>query len=135
MKKKINIIVVLIMISMSACFNKFDEGYDVVGPVATIPVFTISATQPTVGQNITVNFRYYSENIEVKQLRLIQTIAGTATTVSTKDISGFNKANSYEDSFNFIVPDRPLNTVINLKVEVITNNNLSNSRAGNITVK
>ncbi|GAB2785067.1 hypothetical protein GCM10027275_31790 [Rhabdobacter roseus] len=135
MKKQLSLLLMALLVSLSACFNEYDEGYEILGPVATIPVLTFSQAQPTAGSQITVNFRYYSENIEVKELRLVQTLSNATTTVSTKPVSGFNRDNSYEDSFTYTVPSVSAGTVINLGVEVVTTNDLTNARRANITVR
>jgi hypothetical protein len=141
MKSKLHILSLLLLsllvLSTTSCFKPNEEGiYDILGPVATIPVFTITPATPAPGQNATLRIRYYSENVPVKQLRFNAIIAGNKTNVSTKEISGFNTANSYEETFTYTVPQgTALGTVITLEVEVVATNDLVNSRRGNITVR
>lgn len=136
-KKNILLSALAILIGLTSCFDEKEDEYQIIGSVGTVAVMTVSKSQPTVGEQISVNIRYYSENVAVKQLRLTQTIgSGTPTVVATKDISGFDTNNSYEDVFSYTVPAAPLNTVIKLTTEVETVNNLTNSnKFVNITVK
>jgi hypothetical protein len=123
----------LLLLAFTGCFNEYDEGYDLVGRVATIPVLTISQASAAPGVAVQVNFRYYSEHEPVSELRLIQVVNGVRSTVSTKAISGHNLRDSYEDSFSYTVPAISPTTVI-LRVEVVTANSLSNGRQANLTV-
>jgi hypothetical protein len=134
---KYHILILLVIVtSLTSCFEERDDDYKIVGAVATIPVLTVSKATPVVGEQITVNIRYYSEHVPVTEIRLIETIGtGTATVVQTKTISGFDTKNSYVDSFTYTVPTVPLNTVIRLTVEVQTENQLTNSRFTTITAK
>jgi hypothetical protein len=131
-----SLMLVVLLLTATSCFDERDEGYEMVGPVATIPVFTLSKTNPVAGETITVSFRYYSENVQVKQLRLTQTIgANAATVVASKDITNFNTENSYEDSFTYTAPAVAAGTVVRLNVEIETINGLANRRGANITVQ
>jgi hypothetical protein len=133
MKNYISIFSFVFLLSLSSCFEEYDEGYDLVGRVATIPVLTLSPSSAQVGATVNVNFRYYSEHEDVIQLRLIQIAGGQSTEVATKAISGHNRLNSYIDTFVYTVPQ--LNPgAISLRVEVVTANNLSFGRNVNFTV-
>ncbi|MCL6260995.1 hypothetical protein M3O96_17960 [Aquiflexum sp. TKW24L] len=133
MKKYISIFSIVLLISLSSCFEEYNEGYDLVGRVATIPVMTLSPTSGRVGATVNVNFRYFSENEDVIQLKLIQIAAGQATEIATKAISGHNRQNSYNDTFAYTVPALSPGA-ITLRVEVMTSNNLSNGRNVNFTI-
>jgi hypothetical protein len=138
MNKKISTIAIAFALTLclSACFDEYDEGYDIVGAVATIPTLTLSKSNPVAGEQLTLTFRYYSENIKVNELRLTETIGvgGTAAVVQTKTITDFDVKNSYQDSFAYTVPSVAIGTRIVLTVEVKTANELLNTRAGTITV-
>ena len=136
-RKNILFSALAILIGLTSCFDEKEDEYQIIGAVGTVAVMTVTKSTPTVGEQISVNIRYYSENVAVKQLRLTQTIgAGTPTVVATKDITGFDTNNSYEDVFSYTVPAAPLNTLIKLTMEVETVNNLTNSnKFVNITVK
>lgn len=133
MKNYISIFSLILMVSLSSCFDEYDEGYDLVGRVATIPVMTLSPTSAQVGATVNVNFRYYSENEDVIQLKLIQISGGQTSEVATKNVTGHNRLNSYNDSFVYTVPQLDPGA-ITLRVEVITSNNLSNGRNVTFTV-
>lgn len=133
MKIQIYIFSLLILLGFTGCFNEYDEGYDLVGRVATIPVLTLSQTSAAPGAAVMVNFRYYSEHEPVSELRLIQIVNGERTTVSTKSISAHNLRDSYQDSFSYTVPALSPTTVT-LRVEVVTANLLANGRQANLTV-
>ena len=137
MKKYISILTMLLMVSLTSCFEEYDEGYDLVGRVASIPAFTISATTAAVGAPVTANFRYYSEHEPVTELRLIQTIGGQSSVAASKPVSGHNTADSYVDSFTYTVPQAAIGTVIQLQIEVVTANGLTNRGAlsRNLTVR
>jgi hypothetical protein len=134
---KIYIVFALLPLLFTSCFEENDEGiYDIVGPVATISVFTPTPTQPNPGSQVSLRIRFYSENVAVRQLRFNTIIGGVRTNVTTRDIANFNTANSYEETFTYQVPaDMPLNTVVTLEVEIQTVNDLVNFRRGNITVR
>jgi hypothetical protein len=134
-KLKYHILILLVIVtSLTSCFEERDDDYTIVGAVATIPVLTLSKSGtsniPVVaGEQITVSFRYYSEHVVVNELRLTETIGtGTATVVQTKTVSGFDTKNSYNDSFVYTVPALASGTTIRLGVEVQTENSLVNSR-------
>ncbi len=138
MKKLANNILVstfILAVSLTSCFEEKDDDYVVIGAVASIPVFTISKNNPVAGEQVTVNIRYYSENVPVKEIRLTETIgAGTAAIVTTKTISDFDTEDSYLDSFPYVVPATAAGTAIRLTIEIQTTNDLVNSKFGNITV-
>lgn len=137
MKKYISILTVFLLISLTSCFDEYDEGYDLVGRVASIPVFTVSATTAPVGGTVTADFRYYSEHEPVTELRLIQRISGQSTVADSKPISGHDVRNSYEDSFIYTIPQVAVGTVITLQIEVVTANGLANRGilSRNVTVR
>jgi hypothetical protein len=133
MKKQRYIFFLLIVLGLTGCFSEYDEGYDLVGRVATIPVLTLSQNSAAPGATVAVNFRYYSEHEPVSELRLVQIVNGNRTTVSTKPISNHNLRDSYQDSFSYTVPSiNP--TTVTLRVEVVTANSLANGRQANLTV-
>lgn len=128
----------LIMITgLTSCFDEKDDDYKIIGAVGTVSVMTVSKAEPTVGEQISVNIRYYSENVAVKELRLTEKIgSGAATVVATREVTGFDTNNSYEDVFTYTVPAAPLNTTIRLTMEIETVNDLTNNtKFVNITVK
>jgi len=133
MKKHVNIFGILLLLSLMGCFSETDEGYDLVGRVATIPVLTLSQTSASPGVAVSVNFRYYSEHEPVTELRLIQIVNGERSTVTTKQISNHNLRDSYQDSFSYTVPTISATTVT-LRVEVVTANDLANGRQANLTI-
>jgi len=126
MKKYISIFSVFLLVSLTSCFEEYDEGYDLVGRVASIPVFTVSANTAPVGGTVTANFRYYSEHEPVTELRLIQRINGQYTVADSKEVTGHDVRNSYEDSFVYTVPQADVGVVITLQIEVVTANGLTN---------
>lgn len=135
-RKNILLSALVVLVGLTSCFDEKEEDYKIIGAVGTVSVMTVTKSSPTVGEQITVNIRYYSENVAVKQLRLTQTIGSDVTVVATKDITGFDVNNSYVDTFTYTVPTAPLNTVIKLTTEIETVNNLTNSaKFVNITVK
>ncbi|MBT1696571.1 hypothetical protein KK083_06790 [Fulvivirgaceae bacterium PWU4] len=135
-RKNILLNALVVLIGLTSCFDEKEEDYKIIGAVGTVSVMTVTKSTPTVGEQITVNIRYFSENVAVKQLRLTQTIGSDVTVVATKDVTGFDINNSYVDTFTYTVPAAPLNTVIKLTTEIETVNNLTNSaKFVNITVK
>lgn len=133
MKKYNSVLALLFLFGLAACFDERDDEYDIVGAVATIPVFEISDTTPSAGDEITVSFRYYSEHVAVSELRLLANPGGVVT---TKSITGHNLEDSYEDSFTYTVPaDTDTGMEITLTVEIETANDLVNSKSGTITVQ
>ncbi|WP_143961721.1 hypothetical protein [Litoribacter populi] len=127
MKKYIAILTMLVMVGLTSCFDEYDEGYDLLGRVASIPVFTVSSTTAAPGADVTANFRYFSEHEPVTGLRLIEIISGNETVAASKDITGHNVRDSYEDSFTYTVPaSLDPGTAITLWIEVETANGLTN---------
>jgi phosphoribulokinase len=126
MKKYIALLTMLVMVGLTSCFEEYDEGYDLIGRVATVPVFTISSSSAAPGATVTANFRYYSEHEPVTALRLIETINGEERVANSKEVTGHNLADSYEDSLTYEVPQVEAGTSIRLQVEVETANGLSN---------
>ncbi len=121
---------------ISGCLEEKEGLYNVVGPVATIPVFTASRTAPTAGETINLSVRYYSPNVAVKELRLNETL-GTAQkrAITSKAVSEFNTQNSYVDTFSYTVPvGTPRNTRIVLELEAVTTNDLVGNRTLTLTV-
>ena len=135
-KQHILVSLLVLMVFLTSCFEERDDDFKIVGAVASIPVFTVSKSNPIVGEQITVSIRYYSENVAVNELRLTEAIGTGATpvVVQTKSISGFDVKNSYTDSFTYTVPSVPVGTRIAVGVQVQTENTLTNSRSANITV-
>ncbi|HEX8531304.1 MAG TPA: hypothetical protein VF646_14835, partial [Cytophagales bacterium] len=106
-KKSILLALVAVLpLGVSGCLEEKDPLYDVVGPVATIPVFTASKTAPKAGETVTLSVRYYSPNAAVKELRLNETLgAGAKRTVVSKPVTDFDTRNSYVDAFTYAVPE------------------------------
>ncbi|MFC4873328.1 hypothetical protein [Negadavirga shengliensis] len=133
--KKYNLILCMALLSgLTSCFEVYDEGYDLIGRVATIPVFTLSQNSVAPGGEVTANYRYYSEHEAVTELRLIQIIGEEATTVSTRQVTDHNLLNSYEGSFDYTAPEVDQSTVVTLRFEVQTANSLVNFRQAQLTV-
>jgi hypothetical protein len=128
-------ICILMLLGLSSCFETYDEGYDLVGRVATIPVFNLSQSTATPGTSITATYRYYSEHEAVTGLRLLQLVEGQSSELETRSVSGHNLRDSYEGTFSYMVPDLADSTVVTLRLEVITENDLSNSRQTNLLVR
>jgi hypothetical protein len=125
-----------ILISLTSCFDEQEDEYTVVGAVATIPVFTTPSANVNAGQTVRLPLRYYSENVDVRQVRFTQTVGtGAPSVLLSKDITDFDRNNSYVDTLDYVVPALPLNTVIKVGVEVETINDLVNSKTVNLTVK
>jgi hypothetical protein len=128
----------LLSFGLSSCLKEKDPLFDVVGPVATFPVFSASKLNPAVGETITLNVRYYSPLVEVRELRLNETIGtGAKRQVTSKPITGFNTDNSYADTFSYTVPAvqaGAANRRITLEVEAIGANDLSGVRTLTLNV-
>jgi|GEM_PF-2947592 len=129
-------IMALLPLGMSGCLEEKEGLYDVVGPVATIPVFTSSKAAPVAGESVTLSVRYYSPNAAVKELRLNETVGtGPKRTLISKPVTDFNTQNSYVDTFTYIVPEgTAAATGIVLEVEAVTDNDLSGRRTLTLTV-
>ncbi len=132
---------ILIASGLSACLEQKEELYDIVGPVATIPVLTATKAnaKPTdtirVGDAVAVKLRYYSPNVAVKELQLHETITGgQRRLITSKAITDFNMANSYEDEFQYIVPTEALGKRVVLEAVAVTTNDLTGMRTVNVTV-
>lgn len=123
-------------ILLTSCFDDFDEGlYDIIGPVATIPVLQVSDGTPAPGNDVNITYRYYSENIEVRNVNLTANYNGESVTIVNQDISNFNKEDSYQETQAFTVPeDLDLGTEIVFLLEITTVNDLQNSRTVSATV-
>ncbi len=121
---------------MSGCLEDEEPLYDVVGPVATIPVFTVSKATPTAGETVNLSIRYYSPNVAVKELRLNETVGtGPKRTLVTKPVADFNTQNSYVDAFTYTVPAGTAAAAkIVLEVEAVTENDLAVSRNLTLTI-
>ena len=126
----------ILPLGLSACMEDEEPLYDVVGPVATIPVFTSSKTTPTAGETVNLSIRYYSPNVAVKELRLNETIGtGVKRTLMSKSITDFDTRNSYVDAFPYTVPaGTPGTTKVVLEIEAVTNNDLVGNRTLTLTV-
>jgi hypothetical protein len=136
-KITINIIslAILMTLMLSSCFKEKEPIFENLGPVATIPVFTLSKTTADPGETITLRIRYYSENIEVRQLRFNAIRSGNSTNVATVNVSNFNINNSYEETFSYTIPGDASGSVIALQVEIETTNGNVNRRQANVTVR
>ena len=128
--------VALLPVGVSGCLQDEEPLYDVVGPVATISVFTSSKTTPMADETVNLSIRYYSPNVAVKELRLNETIGtGPKRTLISKPITDFDARNTYVDTFTYSVPaGTPATTKIVLEVEAVTENDLSGTRTLTLTV-
>ena len=136
--KKLNkfFIVILSAVVLSACLEENDPNYDIIGAVGTISQINVSDENPAVGETITVDILYFSENVAVKELRLNAAVGnGNKATVTTKSISDFNTDNSYTDSFSYAVPAGSSGQNILLEVEIVTANDLVNNKTETVTVQ
>jgi hypothetical protein len=126
----------LLPLGVSGCLEDEEPLYDVVGPVATIPVFTSSVSTPKAEETVNLSIRYYSPNVAVKELRLNETVgAGPKRTLISKPVTDFDTQNSYVDAFTYSVPaGTPATTKIVLEVEAVTENDLSGTRTLTLTV-
>jgi hypothetical protein len=132
---------IVIASGLSACLDEKEELYDIVGPVATIPVLTATkangkpADTIRVGDAVSVKLRYYSPNVAVRELQLSETIAGgQKRLVISKPVGDFNTANSYEDEFQYIVPAEASGKRVVLEAVAVTTNELTGTRTVNVTV-
>jgi hypothetical protein len=142
MKKiKNNIIFPLLltlMICLSSCFDEDNDEYSIVGPVATVPVFSIPNPLVTntpnyrvaAGENLRVAIRYYSEHVKVTQYRVIEDFqdGSPTTTLYTVDVTDFDTQNSYLDTLEYTVPAFPVDKVFKLTIEIETENDLVNKK-------
>ena len=120
---------ILATIGLTSCLEDKEDLYDKVGAVATIPAFGASKMAPAPGETITLNVRFFSPNVGVKELRLNETIAtGTKQQVDSKAITGFDTNNSYVETFSYTVPAGTAGRRIILEVAAVTDNDLTNSR-------
>jgi hypothetical protein len=128
--------VALLPLGVSGCLEDEEPLYDVVGPVATIPVFTSSKAAPTAGETVNLSVRYYSPNAAVKELRLNETVGtGPKRMLVSKPVTDFDTRNSYVDTFAYTVPaGTPAATRVVLEVEAVTENDLSGTRTLTLTV-
>lgn len=128
--------VALLPLGVSGCLEDEEPLYDIVGPVASIPVFTTSKTTPKADETVNLSVRYYSPNAAVKELRLNETVGtGAKRTLVSKPVTDFDTRNSYVDTFTYSVPaGTPATTRIVLEVEAVTENDLSGTRTLTLTV-
>lgn len=121
---------------LTSCFDDFDEElYDIVGAVATIPVLQVSDATPAPGSDVNITYRYYSENIDVRNVNLTANFNEESVTVVNQEISNFSKEDSYQEMHTFIVPSElDSATVIVFLLEITTVNDLKNSRTVNAIV-
>ena len=129
------LVLCILTLGTTSCLEDKEELYDVVGAVATIPVFNASNNRPAAGSTVTLTVRYYSPDAAVKELQLYEKI-GTAdrTQVTTKAINGFNTENSYVDTFDYTVPANATGRSIVLEVVAVTANDLTNNRTLTLTI-
>jgi hypothetical protein len=129
-------VITFLPLGVSGCLEDEEPLYDVVGPVATIPVFTSSKTAPIANETVNLSVRYYSPNAAVKELRLNETVGtGQKRTVTSKPITDFDTRNSYVDTFAYTIPaGTPSTTKIVLEVEAVTENDLVGNRTLTLTV-
>lgn len=135
-KHSILILCLFLSTGLSSCLEEKDDLYEVVGAVATIPVFTASKAQPLPGETITLSLRYFSPNVAVKELQLNETIGtGSKTLVTSKEITGFDTQNSYVDTFTYTVPAGLSKTSIVLEAAAIGTNDLAGTRTVTLTIQ
>ncbi|EIM78347.1 hypothetical protein A3SI_03610 [Nitritalea halalkaliphila LW7] len=125
---------VLIAFSLSSCFQEYDEGYELVGRVATISVFTLNPTSAPAGANGTATVRYFSEHELVTAYRLIQSVGGQRTEVVNVPVQNHNVEDSYQETLNFTVPNVAAGTTVTYIMQVETANGLVRERTANLTV-
>jgi hypothetical protein len=130
---------VMVTVGLSSCLEEKEDLYDKVGAVATIPAFTATRLSPTTGEPVTgairsgdpvrLTMRFYSPNVGVKELILNETIAtGAKQQIDSKVITGFDRNNSYVETFNYTVPAGTSGRRITLEVVAVTENDLTNNR-------
>ncbi len=121
--------------NLSSCLEEEDELYDIVGPVATIPVFSASKTAPVAGEAITLTVRFYSPKVAIKELLLNETVdTGTKRPIASKPVSNFDINNSYVETFDYTVPADASKKKITFEVVAVTTNDLTNSRTLTLTI-
>lgn len=124
------LLAIFFLISFTSCFDEYDEEYDIIGAVATIPIFVVAETDPAPGETVTINLRYYSENVAVRQIRIVEVVGTSAEkVVITKDITDHKLEDSYEEAFFYNVPAVTPPADVTLKVEIETVNDLVNSKS------
>lgn len=134
-KTYITLFCVSLSLLLTACFDEKEDEYQLVGAVGTISVLTPSNSKPVAGEQVTIKVRYYSENIEAREIRLFETINNVKTQIGSKEITDFDIKDSYEDVFNYTIPAVPAKTTIVITAEIETVNDLVNSKTSNIVVQ
>lgn len=135
--KHISIFLALpILFTFTTCLEEPESEFDVIGAVGTISVIEVSNDSPAEGEQIEITMTYFSERVAVRELRLNATVgSGTKTQVSTKTITNFSTSDSYVDEFVYTIPAGSSGEVIELEGEIVTTNDLVNSKSTNITVQ
>ena len=135
------------IIGLTSCFDEKEDEYTIVGAVGSAVIITTVkdpltgfekalVDPPTPGDKIFVYVRYYSENIAVKQVKLSVVVGtGAATELWTIPVTDFDTNNSYENKIEYVVPVAPSKTAITFTAEVLTVNELTNTKTGIVTVK
>lgn len=145
-RKNILFSALVMIIGLTSCFDEKEEDYTIIGAVGSAVIInTIKDAagneKPLVdpaapGDKIFVKVRYYSENIAVKQVKLSVAVGtGAATELWTLPVTDFDTNNSYENKIEYIVPVAPSKTAITFTAEVLTINELTNTKTSIVTVK
>jgi hypothetical protein len=137
----------LVMImGLTSCFDEKEDEYSIVGAVGSAVIITtikdVAGNEkplvdpPAPGDKIFVNVRYYSENITIRQVKFSVAVGtGAATELWTIPVTDFDRNNSYEHKIEYTVPTVPSKTAITFTAEVLTVNELTNTKTGIVTVK
>ena len=146
-RKNILFSAVAILVSLTSCFDEKEDEYAIIGAVGSAVIITTVkdavtgvekplVNPPVPGDKIFVNVRYYSENVAVKQVKLSVAVGTGATTeLWTLPVTNFDTNNSYENKIEYTVPVAPSKTTITFTAEVLTVNELTNTKTGIVTVK
>jgi hypothetical protein len=145
-RKNILLSALAMIIGLTSCFDEKEDEYTIVGAVGSAVIITtikdVAGNErpltdpPASGDRIFVNVRYFSENVAVKQVRLSVAIGtGVATELWTLPVTDFDTNNSYENKIEYVVPVAPSKTAITFTAEVLTVNELTNTKTSIVTVK
>ena len=132
---RLSFMVLVLLACLSACLDEQEEEFDVVGGVGTISVFNVSDASPSQGETITMDLTFFSEREPVSALVLRASIDGEAPVlIENREISNFNTADSQVETFTYQVPAEANGRRVQLEAEIITANELSNTRTEEIQV-
>ncbi len=131
-----SIAILLLLVFASSCIlEDVEPEYQVVGAVGTISALSASTTSPVVGQTVNFTLTIYSEHDNATELRMNRITSGTATTISTRTFSSWNKANSVVETFEYQVPEGTGGTTVTIQFELITASGFSTTRNINLNVR